>query len=183
MTSTTATDLPRPLFSRFYAWVSPQMEDQGMAELRDELLAPLSGTVVEVGAGNGINSAHYPWAVTHVVAVEPEPRLRALAEKAALQAPVPVTVTAGTADRLPLPDHSIDNSVLCLVLCSITDRSAALKELRRVLRPDGQLRFLEHTFADTPGLRHVQRIADGPPYAGWMLRLFSSQTWAYGLSL
>jgi ubiquinone/menaquinone biosynthesis C-methylase UbiE len=98
--------------------------------------------------------------VTHVVAVEPEPRLRALAEKAALQAPVPVTVTAGTADRLPLPDHSIDNSVLCLVLCSITDRSAALKELRRVLRPDGQLRFLEHTFADTAGLRHVQRIAD-----------------------
>jgi ubiquinone/menaquinone biosynthesis C-methylase UbiE len=148
------------LFSRFYAWVSPQMEDQRMAELRDELLAPLSGTVVEVGAGNGPNFAHYPSAMTHVVAVEPEPKLRALAEKAALQAPVPVTVTTGTADRLPPPDHSIDHSVLCLVLCSITDRSAALKELRRVLRPDGQLRFLEHTFADTAGLRLVQRIAD-----------------------
>jgi hypothetical protein len=48
------------LFSRFYAWVSPQMEDQGMAELRDELLAPLSGTVVEVGAGNGLNFAITP---------------------------------------------------------------------------------------------------------------------------
>jgi protein-L-isoaspartate O-methyltransferase len=59
------------------------MEAEGMADLRRELLAPLTGEVLEVGAGNGLNFAHYPPAVTRVVAVEPEPRLRGLAMKAA----------------------------------------------------------------------------------------------------
>lgn len=131
-----------------------------MAALRRELLRDLAGDVVEVGAGNGLNFAHYPSAVTHVVAVEPEPYLRSLATNAAAQAATPVTVLAGTADRLPLPDRSVDAAVLCLVMCSLDDRPAALAELRRVLRPGGTLRFLEHTIADTTGLRAVQRIAD-----------------------
>jgi ubiquinone/menaquinone biosynthesis C-methylase UbiE len=153
-------DLPRPLFSRFYAKISPGMEAEGMADLRRELLAPLTGEVVEVGAGNGLNFAHYPPAVTRVVAVEPETRLRGLAVKAARQAEVPVLVVPGTAGRLPLPDHCADGAVLCLVLCSIGDRAGALAELRRVLRTGGILRFLEHTIADTRGLARVQRIAD-----------------------
>ena len=72
-----AGDRRRPGFSRFYAAVSPRMEDEGMRALRTELLAPLAGQVVEVGAGNGRNFARYPAAVTAVTAVEPEPRLRA----------------------------------------------------------------------------------------------------------
>jgi ubiquinone/menaquinone biosynthesis C-methylase UbiE len=136
------------------------MEAEGMTELCQELLADLTGEVVEVGAGNGENSIHYPSTVTQVTAVEPEPHLRNLAVQAALAAPVPVTVRAGTADRLPLPDHKVDAAVLCLVLCSLEDRSASLAELARVLRPGGTLRFLEHTIADTPGLRRVQRVAD-----------------------
>ena len=131
-----------------------------MADLRRELLAPMTGEVVEVGVGNGLNFAHYPPAVTRVIAVEPEPRLRELAAEAARQATVSVTVASGTAEQLPLPDHSVDGAVLCLVLCSITERAAALAELRRVLHPGGMLRFLEHTIADTPGLARVQRIAD-----------------------
>lgn len=95
-----------------------------------------------------------------MVAVEPEPYLRALAAQAAQTAPVPVTVRPGTADRLPLPDHSVDAAVLCLVMCSLDDPPAALAELARVLRPGGTLRFFEHTIADTLGLRAVQRIAD-----------------------
>jgi ubiquinone/menaquinone biosynthesis C-methylase UbiE len=160
MTVNTSEDLPRPLFSRFYAKVSPGMEAEGMADLRRELLAPMTGEVVEVGAGNGLNFAHYPPAVTRVIAVEPEPRLRGLATEAARQATASVTVASGTAERLPLPDHSVDGAVLCLVLCSIVDRAAALTELRRVLRPGGMLRFLEHTITDTPGLARVQQIAD-----------------------
>jgi len=131
-----------------------------MAHLRRELLAPLAGEVVEVGAGNGLNFAHYPRTVTRVIAVEPEPRLRGLATQAAGQTAVSVTVTPGTAERLPLPDRSVDGAVLCLVLCSIAERTTALEELRRVLRPGGMLRFLEHTIGDTPGLVRVQRIAD-----------------------
>lgn len=153
-----ATDRPRRVFSRFYARISERMEAEGMAELRDELLAGLAGEVV--GPGNGMNFIHYPPTVTGVIAVEPEPYLRELATAAARVAPVPVTVLAGTADRLPLPDGSVDAAVLCLVMCSLDDRPAGLAELARVLRPGGTLRFLEHTIADTPGLRRVQRIVD-----------------------
>jgi ubiquinone/menaquinone biosynthesis C-methylase UbiE len=148
------------VFSRFYAKISPGMEDVGMAELRRELLAPLSGEVVEIGAGNGLNFAHYPATITGVTAIEPEPRLRELAIRAASRGSVPVTVLPGTAGQLPLPDGSVDGAVLCLVLCSISDRPAALAEIRRVLRAGGTLRFLEHTLADTAGLAKVQRIAD-----------------------
>ena len=86
MTINASEDLPRPLFSRFYAKISPGMEAEGMADLRRELLPPLFGEVIEVGAGNGLNFAHYPPAVTRVVAVEPEPRLRGLATKTARKA-------------------------------------------------------------------------------------------------
>lgn len=73
---------------------------------------------------------------------------------------MPVDVRPGTATRLPLPDASVDAAVLCLVLCSFRDRPGALAELRRVLRPGGTLRFLEHTRAATPGLRLAQQIGD-----------------------
>ena len=158
--SPSSTDLRHPLFSRFYAGVSRWMEAQGMAELRTELLAGLTGRVVEIGAGNGLNFAHYPPTVTEVLAVEPEPYLRSLAARAATTAPISVTVVAGRAERLLLPDHSADAAVLCLVLCSLPNRPAALAEARRVLRANGTLRFLEHTIAATPGLRVVQRVVD-----------------------
>jgi ubiquinone/menaquinone biosynthesis C-methylase UbiE len=155
-----AADRPRPVFSRVYARASRRMDAEGLAALRTELLAPLSGSVVEVGAGNGRNFARYPTAVDRVTAVEPEPRLRELAVRAAATAPVPVTVVPGRAEALPLPDASCDAAVLCLVLCSLPDRAAALAELLRVLRPGGTLAFLEHGLGDTRGLRTVQRLAD-----------------------
>ena len=157
------------MFSRLYARASERMDDEGLGALRTELLAGLSGTVVEIGCGNGRNFARYPAAVTAVTAVEPEPRLRALALRAADGAPVPVTVVPGTAEALPLPDASCDAAVLCLVLCSLPDRPTALAEVRRVLRPGGVLAFLEHERASTPALRTVQRIADAtvwPLFAG-----------------
>jgi SAM-dependent methyltransferase len=92
--------------------------------------------------------------------VEPEPHLRGLAVRAARAAALPVSVRAGRAESLPLPEASVDAAVLCLVMCSLPDRVAALAELRRVLRPGGVVRFLEHTRADPAGLALVQRIAD-----------------------
>ena len=153
-------DRPRPVFARLYAAASERMDDEGMAALRTEVLAPLSGAVVEVGAGNGRNFSRYPAGVTAVTAVEPEPRLRALAQQAAGSATVPVTVLPGTAEVLPLPDASCDAAVLCLVLCSLPDRARALAEFVRVLRPGGVLAFLEHGRGETRGLRVVQRVAD-----------------------
>lgn len=156
----TETKVNHPIFARFYAWISPKMEQSGFAEKRDQLLVGISGRVVEVGAGNGMNFPHYPAEVMHVVAVEPEPRLRQIAEENAKQAPVPVEVVDGTADALPIDDASVDAAVASLMLCTVPDVPAALTELRRVIRPGGQLHFFEHVRADTPGLARVQRILD-----------------------
>jgi ubiquinone/menaquinone biosynthesis C-methylase UbiE len=128
---------------------------------RDELLAELSGRVVEVGAGNGINFRHYPSSVEQVVAIEPEPYLRAQAERAAQSAPIPVTITGGVADELDVDDSSFDAAVACLVLCTVPDQSRALGELHRVLKPGGELRFLEHVRAPRSAKARVQKLADG----------------------
>jgi ubiquinone/menaquinone biosynthesis C-methylase UbiE len=143
-----------------YARLRPAMDRQGAAAHRRRLLAGLSGRVVEVGAGDGGNFACYPARVTGVVAVEPEPYLRERAGEQAAAAPVPVEVVDGVADRLPLGDGSVDAAVVSLVLCSVPDQAAALAELRRVLRPGGELRFYEHVAAETPGLRRLQAVAD-----------------------
>jgi ubiquinone/menaquinone biosynthesis C-methylase UbiE len=149
-----------PVFARLYARISPTMDAQGAVEHRRALLAGLAGQVLEVGAGNGLNFGHYPPAVTEVLAVEPEPYLRGLAEVVASQASVPIRVVDATADALPAPDGSMDATVASLVLCSVPDQASALAELHRVLRPGGELRFFEHVRADTIGLARVQRLAD-----------------------
>jgi ubiquinone/menaquinone biosynthesis C-methylase UbiE len=160
MASPPSTGKRHPIFARVYARISPAMDAQGALEHRRALLASLAGRVLEVGAGNGLNFAHYPSAVTEVLAVEPEPYLRRLAQAAAGQAPVAVRVVDGTADTLPVADASMDAAVASLVLCSVPDQARALAELHRVLRPGGEVRFFEHVQADTPGLARVQRLAD-----------------------
>jgi ubiquinone/menaquinone biosynthesis C-methylase UbiE len=150
-----------PVFARFYSWLRPVMDQQGVAEHRRRLLDGISGQVVEVGAGDGGNFAFYSPEVTNVLAVEPEPYLRSQAEQRAAEASVPAQVVDGLADRLPLSDGSVDVVVTSSVLCSVPHQSAALAEAFRVLRPGGELRFYEHVAAD-PGRRlaQVQRIAD-----------------------
>jgi ubiquinone/menaquinone biosynthesis C-methylase UbiE len=143
-----------------YARIVDDIDAKGGAPLRNEALAGLAGRVVEVGAGTGVNFAHYPSGVTEVVAVEPEPYLRRLATEAAARAPVPVTVVDGHAERLPLEDASCDAGVASLVLCSVPDQPAALAELRRVIRPRGQLRFFEHVRSDRFGFALFQRALD-----------------------
>ncbi|MGO1384540.1 MAG: class I SAM-dependent methyltransferase [Arachnia sp.] len=153
-------DLPRPMFAHIYAALIPRMDAGGLAGLRDELLAGLSGSVVEVGCGNGMNFRHYPQSVTHVHAVEPEPHLRALAVEAAADVAVDVAVTAGTGDSLPLEDGSVDAAVVCMVLCSVPDQEAAVAEIRRVVRPGGTLVFLEHVASKQPAIARFQKVAD-----------------------
>jgi ubiquinone/menaquinone biosynthesis C-methylase UbiE len=151
------SEIRHPAFARFFDRLSRWVDDVGPH--RDELLAGLTGRVLEIGAGNGIGFSHYPSTVTEVVAIEPEPYMRAKAEQAAAMAPVPVSVQAGTAEELELPDGSFDAAVASLVLCSVRDPSTALREIRRVLRAGGELRFLEHVRAPTRKAR-VQAIAD-----------------------
>jgi ubiquinone/menaquinone biosynthesis C-methylase UbiE len=149
-----------PVFARFYGRLSSGMERGGVSEQRHKLLAGLAGSVLEVGAGNGLNFGHYPAAVTAVLAVEPEPHLRALAEQSALRATTDITVTDAVAEHLPAGDQEFDAVVATLMLCSVSDPALVLREMRRVLRSAGELRFMEHVAADSAGLRRIQRIAD-----------------------
>jgi ubiquinone/menaquinone biosynthesis C-methylase UbiE len=157
----TAPSVRHPLFARMYARMSRSAERAGVAEHRAELLAGVAGRVVEVGAGNGLNFAHYPPEVTEVVAVEPEPYLRAQAEEAAAAARVRITVVEGVADRLPAEDGEFDAAIASLVLCSVPDQAVALAEVRRVLRPGGELRFYEHVVADKRRAAAIQKALDG----------------------
>lgn len=151
-----------PVFARCYARISTVNDERaGCAAHREELLSGLSGKVIEIGAGNGLNFARYPETVTEVTAVEPERTMRQLAAEAALQAPVTVDLLPGTAETLPVDSESFDAAVVSLVLCSLPDVPRALREIRRVLRPGGELRFYEHgTTEGHPGLAAVQRALD-----------------------
>jgi ubiquinone/menaquinone biosynthesis C-methylase UbiE len=139
-----------PRFARMYERISRESEARGTAEHRARMLDGLTGRVIEIGAGNGMNFGHYPQSVTEVVAVEPEDRLRVSAQRAARGASTLVTVVAGHADALPADDAAFDAAVISLVLCSVPDPPATLAEARRALKPGGQLRFFEHVRSDRP---------------------------------
>ncbi|NNN36136.1 methyltransferase domain-containing protein [Streptomyces sp. S3(2020)] len=159
-----------PLFARCYARVSVAAETRaGMSGVRERLLAGVSGRVIEIGAGNGLNFAYYPGTVSEVVAIEPERTLRRLAADAALRSGAPVDVVPGAAEALPVKSEAFDAVVVSLVLCSVRDLPRALAEIRRVLRPGGVVRFFEHGRGGGPAMRLTQRALDRtvwPPLSG-----------------
>lgn len=138
------------LFPRIYDRLVAATEEACFRDWRRDLLAGLSGDVVEIGAGTGANLAHYPATVRRLVVTEPDqgmldrlgPVLHRVAEG------IDVELRRAPADALPLADDSVDAVVCTLVLCSVADPAAALGEARRVLRPGGRLVFLEHVAAD-----------------------------------
>jgi ubiquinone/menaquinone biosynthesis C-methylase UbiE len=151
---------------RFYDRLNGSLDRKGLAERRERLVGSLTGDVLEVGAGTGLNVPRYRCA-RRIVAVEPDHQyLRRLRARAA-DAAIPVEVIQASAETLPLPDDSFDHVVTCISLCSVTDIDAALTQIHRVLRPRGSLMFLEH-IRDSGRLGHWQhrltplqrRIAD-----------------------
>jgi ubiquinone/menaquinone biosynthesis C-methylase UbiE len=145
--ATTIDQSPHPVFARCFDRMSRSMERE-VGTHRGRLLAGLSGRIIEVGAGNGMNFGHYPPAVEQVVAVEPEPYLREKARQAAALAPVPVRVVAGVASHLPFESGTVP------------DPGVALTELRRVLKDGGELRFMEHVRAERPAKARLQIMLD-----------------------
>jgi len=143
-----------------YLRLSRKAERAGAAAHRHRLLADLSGRVIELGAGNGLNFKHYPETVTEVLAVEPDDVLRAHAEAAARRAPIPIRVVAGHADALPADDASFDAAVTSLVLCSVSEPPSALAGLCRVLRPGGELRFYEHVRSSRAWMGRAEDLID-----------------------
>ena len=148
-----------PFFARLWTVMSAH-ETDAIRRLRRENLAGLSGRVLEVGAGTGTNFAFYPDTVTEVVAVEPERRLAEKAQQAAATAPVPVVVSTDTVEQyIASGSQSFDAVVCSLVLCSVEEPESVLQQLLSLLRPGGELRYLEHV-ASRGARAGLQKFAD-----------------------
>ena len=128
-----------------------------LAPLRHRVCEGLTGDVVEIGFGSGLNVPHYPSTVTRVAAVEPSERAWGLAERRLAATAIPVQRSGLDGQSLPFADDSFDSALSSWTMCTIPDVAAALAELRRVLKPGGTLHFLEHGLAPDEPVRRWQR--------------------------
>ncbi len=141
------------IFPRIMDWT---MGTRRFRELRELALAPLHGSILEIGFGTGLNLPHYPKAVTWVTAVDPEHLLPKKVTQRSVEAPMPVEVVRVTAEELPFEANRCDGVLSTWTLCTIPDVGTALGEIRRVLKADGILVFLEHGRSDDPELAKWQ---------------------------
>ncbi len=129
-----------------FVWLG---ELAGMRRRRRVLVSGARGRVVEIGAGTGLNIAHYAEGIEDLVLMEPEPAMRRKLARRLQRLARPARIIDAPAECLPLPDESVDTVVSTLVLCTVEDPERALREIARVLRPDGQLLFVEHVRASS----------------------------------
>lgn len=147
--------------ARCYDFVLNRLERRGMTQRRRRLLSDVTGDVLEIGAGTGLNFPIYS-AGSKVAAIEPDPSMIRRARERAAEASAAIQVFQVDAQRLPLDDQSFDYVVGTLVMCTIPAPEKALAEIRRVLRPGGKYVFLEHVRADTPRLARWQDRLERP---------------------
>jgi SAM-dependent methyltransferase len=147
-------------FARYLERREQRRPDLIAQDIRRRVLAGLRGEVIEVGSGDGRSFEYYPPEVARLLAVEPDPTARATAAPRAAKTPFPIEVVEGDAARLPAGDEAFDAAVVMGLLCSVPDPAAALAELRRVLKPGGELRFWEHVRSGNAAFRGVQRAVD-----------------------
>ncbi len=143
-------------------WVLPPILDLVMRQpplqkYRREVVAAATGRVLEVGVGSGLNFPLYDKRVEIVFGIDPSPRLLAIARRRAAAAGVRAEFLRGSASAIPLGDNAMDTVVMTWTLCSIPDPVAALREMRRVLKPHGQLLFVEHGLSPESGIERWQQ--------------------------
>src|SRR5215218_1481555 len=153
-----------PIFAALYDPMGASAERRWMGERRRRLLAGARGAVLEIGGGTGANLPHYR-DVDRVIVAEPDPFMRKRIGQKLADARVPVEVSAAGAEAMPFADGSFDTVVSTLVLCTVPDQESALNEIRRVLRPDGRLLFIEHVRAAGSAARWQDRLE---PLWGWL---------------
>jgi ubiquinone/menaquinone biosynthesis C-methylase UbiE len=134
-------------------------ERAGLGRERAELLREARGRVLEIGAGTGLNVVHYPAGLSELILAEPD---EAMSARLVRRANGRATVIPAAAEDLPLGDASVDTVVSTLVLCTVEDPVAALGEIRRVLRHDGQLLLIEHVRSDVRWRAALQRLLRRP---------------------
>jgi SAM-dependent methyltransferase len=151
-----------PVLAVLYDAILWPAEVAGMRRRRRTLLARARGRVVEIGAGTGLNVVHYPEGLADLVLAEPDEAMRRRLARRLRRLGRPARIVDAPAERLPLPDASVDTVVSTLVLCTVEDPGQALRELARVLHPDGQLLFVEHVRAGSRLLAASQDRLHGP---------------------
>ena len=141
--------------SIYQEWILPPildlvMRQKPLQEYRRSVVGTARGRVLEVGVGSGLNFRYYGDAVEHVYGLDPSQSLLAIAKRRVSAVKIPIELLLGSATAIPLDDSSVDTIVMTWTLCSIPDPAAALREMRRVLKPDGRLLFVEHGLAPEP---------------------------------
>jgi ubiquinone/menaquinone biosynthesis C-methylase UbiE len=142
-------------------WILPPildliMRQKHLTEYRRAVVAAARGRVLEIGVGSGLNFSLYGKQVELVYGIDPSPRLLTIARRRAAASGVPVELIQGSATAIPLADNAVDTVVMTWTLCSIPDPLAALREMRRVLKPNGNLCFVEHGLSPDPGIERWQ---------------------------
>lgn len=153
----------RYIFPRIMHW---SMSRPGLAEERRIALAGVSGDVLEIGFGSGLNLPYYPTDVRKLTAVDANTGTLALASRQLEQSAIEVEHFVLSSERLPMADASFDSVVSTFTLCSIADVASALREVRRVLRPGGRYFFLEHGLSSEPNVARWQHRCS--PVTRWL---------------
>ena len=142
-----------------FTWLG---ERAGLRAHRKALLSRARGRTLEIGSGTGLNLPHYPDDLDDLILAEPDAAMRSRLEKRLSRSGRGTRLVDAPAERLPFPDGSVDTVVSTLVLCTVDAPDAALREIARVLRPGGQLLFLEHVRSESPTLARWQDRLAGP---------------------
>jgi ubiquinone/menaquinone biosynthesis C-methylase UbiE len=142
-------------------WILPPildliMQQKHLTKYRRAVVAAAHGRVLEIGVGSGLNLPLYGKQVELVYGIDPSRRLLSIARRRAAASAVSVELLLGSATAIPLADSSVDTVVMTWTLCSIPDPLAALREMRRVLKPNGKLCFVEHGLSPEPNIEHWQ---------------------------
>jgi ubiquinone/menaquinone biosynthesis C-methylase UbiE len=152
----------KPAFGkRIFAWFmrnGDSINRKLYSRFKHDLFVNLNGSVLDLGAGTGLNLAYAPRTVTNWIAAEPNSAFHGDILKEAANHPFPVEVSSMDAHRLELPDSSVDGVISTLVLCSVDDPEVVLSEIRRVLKPGAPFIFIEHVVSDRKRLKIAQDV-------------------------
>lgn len=143
-------------FAATYDSFMKKAQRGGLAAMREELVGKAAGDVLEIGGGTGLNISHYGPAVVSLTITEPDPSMLRRLERRTAGSAIAATVLRAPAEDLPFEDDSFDTVVSTLVLCGVDDQPRAIREIRRVLRPEGRLIFLEHVRSADAKLSRLQ---------------------------
>ena len=146
-------------FAATYDRAVKSIEDAGLRETRQQVLAEAGGRTIDIGAGTGVNIGLFGDRVEELVLAEPDPHMTARLRRRLADSGTVAEIVEAPAERLPFDDASFDTAVFTLVLCTVPDPDAALAEAARILKPGGRMLFIEHVRSDDPrGARWQDRL-------------------------